>query len=223
MTTGNLLLKSARARLPTGGAGNVTGTLARFADGRRDPDADFLREVASARIVCASGDNVERLTERFEEARRSIFRRHSADAADSLRSSPPSDPGGERSLRAILNGPGGLDDLELAVLRMRLRHIESHPDIVFESGSAPFLKKLGEHGMLESQSAGELAEAANFLQGLECILSLTNDGKPDEAQWEDPVKATVARACDAEEFGDVVAKAKEAAARIAAHLDTPTA
>ena len=223
MTTGNLLLKSARARLPTGGAGNVTGTLARFANGRRDPDADFLREVASARIVCASGDNVERLTERFEEARRSIFRRHSADAADSLRSSPPSDPGSERSLRAILNGPGGLDDLELAVLRMRLRHIESHPDIVFESGSAPFLKKLGEHGMLESQSAGQLAEAANFLQGLECILSLTNDGKPDEAQWEDPVKATVARACDAEEFGDVVAKAKEAAARIAAHLDTPTA
>ena len=109
------------------------------------------------------------------------------------------------------------------MLRMRLRHIESHPDIVFESGSAPFLKKLGERGILESQSAEALAEAANFLLGLECILSLTNDGKPDEAQWEDPVKATVARACDAEEFGDVVAKARAAAALIAAHLDTQTA
>ena len=66
----------------------MTGTLARFANGLRDPDADFLREVASARIVCASGDRVERLTERFEEARRSVFRRHSANAADILRSSP---------------------------------------------------------------------------------------------------------------------------------------
>ena len=222
LSTGNLLLKSASARLPTGGARNVTGTLARFANDRGDPDADFLSEVASARIVCASGDHVEQLTNRFEEARRAIFRRHAAYAADMRRSSPPN-PGGERTLHAILNGPGGLDDLGLAVLRMRLRLVESHPDIVFESGSAPFLKKLGEHGILESQSADELAEAANFLLGLECILSLTKDGKPDEAQWEDSVKATVARACDAEEFGDVVARAEKAAARIAAHLDTATA
>ena len=222
LSTGNLLLKSASARLPTGGARNVTGTLARFANDGGDPDADFLREVASARIVCASGQHVEQLTNRFEEARRAIFRRHAAYAADMRRSSPPN-PGGERTLHAILNGPGGLDDLGLAVLRMRLRLVESHPDIVFESGSAPFLKKLGEHGILESQSAEELAEAANFLLGLECILSLTKDGKPDEAQWEDSVKATVARACDAEEFGDVVARAEKAAARIATHLDTATA
>ena len=109
------------------------------------------------------------------------------------------------------------------MLRLRLRHIESHPDIVFERGSAPFLKKSGEHGMLGPQSAEELAEAASFLLGLECILSLVRDERPDEARWEDSVKATVARACDAEDFDDVVAMAETAAARIAAHLDTPTA
>ena len=225
LSTGNMLLNSASARLPAGGARNVTGTLARFADDSGDLDADYLREVASARIVCAFGDRTEELTNRFEEARRAIFRRHAARAADMRRSSPaPSpNPGGERTLHAILNGPGGLDDLELALLRIRLRHVESNPDIVFESGSAAFLKKSGENGILESQSAEELAEAANFLLGLECVLSLAKDGTPDETQWEDSVKATVARACDAEEFGDVVAKAEQAAARIAAHLDTPTA
>ena len=225
LSTGNMLLKSAGARLPTGGARGVTGTLARFANDGGDPDADFLREVASARIVFASGDNIEALRKRFEEAKGSILRRHAASAADIPRSSAsrPPNPGGERTLHAILNGPGGLDDLELAVLGMRLRHIESHPDIVSESGSAPFLKKSGEHGLLEPQSGEELAEAANFLLGLECALSLAKDGKTDETQWEDPVKATVARACDAEDFDDVVAKAEKAAARIAAHLDAPTA
>ena len=106
---------------------------------------------------------------------------------------------------------------------MRLRHSESHPDIVLESGSAPFLKRSGEHGILEPQSAEELAEAASFLLGVECILSLAKDGKADETQWEDSVKATVARACDAKDFDDVVAKAEESAARIAAHLDAPAA
>ena len=223
LSSGNLLLKSVDARPPNGGAGNVTGTLARFANGREDPDADFLREVASARIVCASGDRVERLTERFEEARRAIFRRHAAHAADIRLSSSPSEPGGERTLHAILNAPGGLDDLEIAALRLRLRHIESHPDIAFEGGSAPFLKKSGERGILEPQSAEELAEAASFLLGVECILSLANDGKTDETQWEDSVKATVARALDAEDFDEVVTMAEERAARIAAHLDAPAA
>ena len=225
LSTGNLLLKSAGARLPTGGARNVTGTLARLANDGGDPDADFLREVASARIVCASGDNIGELTKRFEEAKGSILRRHAASAADIRRSSSsrPPNPGGERSLHAILEGPGGLDDLELAALRIRLRHIETHPDIVLDSGPAPLLTKSGEHGLLEPQTAEELAEAANFLLGLECILSLVQDRKPDEAQREDSVKATVARACDAKDFDDVVAKAEESAARIAAHLDTPAA
>ena len=222
LSTGNLLLKSVGARSPTGGARNVTGTLARFANDGGNPDADFLREVASARIVCAFGDNIGELTKRFEEAKGSLLRRHAASAADIRRSSTsrPRNSGGERSLRAKL---GSLDDLALAALRLRLRHIESHPDIVLDSGLARLLTKSGERGLLEPKTAEELAKAANFLLGLECILSLVQDGKPDEAQWEDSVKATVARACDANDFDDVVAMAEESAARIAAHLDTPAA
>ena len=222
LSTGNLLLKSVGARLQTGGARNVTGTLARFANDGGNPDAEFLREVASARIVCAFGGNIGELTKRFKEAKGSILRRHAAAAADIRRSSAPRvpNPDGERSLRAKVES---LDDLELAALRLRLRHIESHPDIVLDSGLVPFLTKSGERGLIDPQTAEELAKAANFLLGLECILSLVQDGKPDEAPWEDSVKATVARACDAKDFDDVVAMAEESAARIAAHPDTPAA
>ena len=220
LATNNLLFKSVQARSPSGEADNVTGTLARFADGHQDSDSNLLREVASARIVCAFGDNVEGLTKRFEDAKVSILRRHALSVSDGLR---PSLPDGERSLHAILEGPGGLEDLELAALRMRLRHVEHHPDIALESDAAPILKKSGEYGIPEPQTAEALAEAANFLLGLECILSLVNDGKPNGTPLEDSVKTTVGRGCDAEEFDDVVAKAEEMAARVAAHLDAPMA
>ena len=130
---------------------------------------------------------------------------------------PPRDVEGERLLRAILEGPGGLVDLELAVLGLRLQYGGSHPEIAGGDGPVEVLKKAGECGVLDPQTAGELAEAGRFLLGLECVLSLVKDERADEAHWEDPVKATVARACDVRDFEDVVAKAKEAAARIAAY------
>ena len=215
----NLLFKSVHARSPAGEAGNVTGTLARFANGHQDSDSNILREVASARVVCAFGDNVEGLTKRFEEAKGSILRRHAVSVSDGLRPLR----GDERSLHAILEGPGGLDDLELAALWTWLRHVDKHPDIAFDSDPATIPKQLGEHGIIEPQTAEALAAAANFLLGLECVLSLVKDGKPDGTPLEDSVKATVVRACDAEEFNDVVAKAEEAAARVAAHLAAPMA
>ena len=218
LVTNNLLFKSVRARSPAGEAGNVTGTLVRFENGHQDSDSRFLREVASARIVCAFGDNVDGLTKRFEDAKASILRRHAVPVSDGLRPSPPE---GERSLHAILEGPGGLEDLELAALRMRLRHVEDHPDIALDSDPAPILKKSGEHGILEPQTAEALAEAANFLPGLDCTLSLVKDGKPEGTPLEDSVKATVVRAYDAQEFDDVVAKAEETVARVAAHLAAP--
>ena len=130
----------------------------------------------------------------------------------------PGDVEGERLLRAILEGSGGLADLDLAVLALRLQHGESHPDMAGGHGPVEVLKKAGECGILESRTAEELVEAASFLMGLECVLSLVKDERADEAHWEDSVEATVVRACDARDFEDVVAKAKEAAARIAAYL-----
>ncbi len=109
-------------------------------------------------------------------------------------------------------------DLDLAVLGLRLQYGGSHPEISGGDGPVEVLKKAGECGILESQTAEDLAEAASFLMGLECVLSLVKGEGAGEAHWEDPVKATVARACDAGDFEEVVAKAEEAAARIAAYL-----
>ena len=117
----------------------------------------------------------------------------------------------------MLEGPGGLDDLERAALGLRLQHGGSHPDIAGADGPAALLKKAGERGILAPQTAEELASAGNFLLGLECALSLVKGDRSGET-WDDSVEATVARACDARDFEDVVAKAEEAAARIAAYL-----
>ena len=130
----------------------------------------------------------------------------------------PGDAEGERLLRAILEGSGGLADLDLAVLGLRLQYGESHPDIAGGHGPVEVLKKAGDCGVLESRTAEELAEAASFLMGLECVLSLVKGERSGEGPWDDSVEATVARACDARDFEEVVAKAKEAAARIAAYL-----
>ena len=84
----NMLVKSVHLRAPGSGFDNVTGALERFANGAGEPDSDFLREVASARIVCAFGDRPDEFAERFEEARRSILLGHAASAADIVRPSP---------------------------------------------------------------------------------------------------------------------------------------
>ncbi len=211
----NMLVKSVHMRAPGSAADNVTGALERFANGAGKPDADFLREAASARIVCVAGDRPDKFAERFEEARRSLLLRQAPPAADSLH--PVPDEEGERLLPAILEGLGGLGDLERTALGLRLQYGESHPDMAGGDGPAAVLKKAGEVGILESQTAEELAGAAGFLLGVECVLSLVNGGQAGEAHWEDAVKATVARACDARDFEEVVAKAKDAAARIAAY------
>ena len=218
-TADNMLVKSVHLRAPGSGIDNVTGALERFADGAGEPDADFLQEVASARIVCAFGDRPEEFAERFEEARRSILIRHAASAGAVLRPLPPrrQEAGSEEPLPAVLEGPGGLDDLERAALGLRLQHGGSHPDMTGGDGPAVLLKKAGERGILAPQTAEELAGAASFLLGLECALSLVKGDRSGET-WDDSVEATVARACDARDFEDVVAKAREAAARIAAYL-----
>ena len=130
----------------------------------------------------------------------------------------PGDVEGERLLRAILEGSGGLADLDLAVFGLRLKYGGSHPEIAGGDGPVEVLKKAGECGILESRTAEELAEAASFLTGLECVLSLVKGEQAGEVHWEDPIKATVARACGAGDFEEVVAKAAAAAARIAAYL-----
>ena len=214
----NMLVESIHLRPPAGGTDNVTGVLERFANGAGEPNADFLREVASARIVCAFGDRPDEFAKRFEEAKRSILLRHAASAGDVLRPLPPRrEAGSEGPLPAILGGPGGLGDLDRAALGLRLQYGGSHPDLAGADGPAAVLKKAGECGLLDPQAAEELASAGNFLLGLECVLSLVKGEPAGEAHWEESVEATVARACDAGNFEEVVAQAKEAAARIATY------
>ncbi len=209
----NLLVESVRLRPPNRGTGSVTGSLERFADGAGEPDAEVLRDAASARILCTFGDRPERFADRFEEARRSVLRRAAPPAAG--RPLPPRREAGKgEAPRAILDGPGGLDDLERIVLDVRRRHCGAHPDLAGGDGPVALLKKAGERGLLPSQTAEELAGAAKFLLGLECALSLVNGG--GETLGESPVGATLARACDARDFEEVLAKAQAAAAGIAA-------
>ncbi len=213
-STNNMLVRSVHMQPPGSGNHSVTGALERFANGAGQPDADFLREAASARIVCVIGDHPDEFAERFEEARRSILLRQAPWADDIPH--PVPDAEGERLLPAILEGPGGLRDLQRAALGLRLQYGESHPDMTGGDGPAAAFRKAGEHGMLESQTAEALAEAAEFLLGVECVLSLAKGEQAGEAHWEDAVKATVARACDAGDFEEVVAKAEAATACIAA-------
>ena len=214
----NMLARSVHLRAPASGIDNTTGALERFANGTGKPDAHFLQEVASARIVSVFGDRPDGLAERFEEARRSILLRHAPSIGDVLRQpAARRKGGGGEPLPAILEGPGGPGDLERIALGLRLLHGENHTEIAGSEGPVEVLKKAGECGILDRQTAEGLASAGSFLLGLECALSLVEGEGAGAAQWEDSVQATVARACDAEDFEDVVAKAKEAAARIAAY------
>ena len=215
MSANNLLVKSVNLRPPDGGVGNATGGLKRFADGRQNPDPDYLKEMASARIVCMSGDGVEEFARRFKEARRLILLRHATAEISPSPKPSFSDPEGQESLYTILKGPGGLADLEMLGLRLRLQHIEGHTDIVAADGTVRLLKELGDRGMLEPELSEALAEAGSFLLGLECALSLGQSEPMDDARLEDSVKATVARACDVASFEDVVARASAAASCIA--------
>ncbi len=77
----------------------------------------------------------------------------------------------EASPRDIKRAPGGIRDIEFAVQILQLVHGRFDPDLRV-TATLDALTALGEHGYIEQEEAGSLAQAYRFLRSLEHRLQL---------------------------------------------------
>ncbi len=221
LAEGNMLLRSVAVRPPGSQEGSLaSGSLKEFADAEAGADTvPFLAEVASARLVHAAGERAATLVRWFDAAKQAIMARH-ADAAarqfPGLRSPGRSD---EPTLTDILNGPGGFADTALAALLLRLRAGEDHPAILKATGVPAVFEAAAREQAIGAQMMEHFAKAARLWLNLDGIRPLLVDGELEESALDESCSATLARACDVDDIGELRTRAKETADRAAGQFD----
>ncbi len=213
----SLLLRSVAMRPPCGQRGNAGAQLEALAGEKRD--ADTLAEVASARLVHVTGEGAAGLERHFHRARRTVLMRHADAAVHELPGQRPQPGAGDPSLSSILNGPGGLADILLATLLLRLRSAEEHPPILKAEGVSEVFKAAGELKAVDTSVADDLVDAARLWLNLDGVRPLVVDGDLEESGLDDSCRAMIARACDAGSIDELQVLAMETARRTAAHID----
>ena len=92
---------------------------------------------------------------------------------------------------------GGLMDLEFIAQYLQLRDGTRYPQLIDSNSSAVF-RKCGELGVITSNMAEMLTEAAQFLFDLQSLLRIAYEGK-----LTDGVKAVLTSAMNADDFAQV--------------------
>jgi glutamate-ammonia-ligase adenylyltransferase len=114
---------------------------------------------------------------------------------------------------------GGLVDIEFIAQYLQLRHAHDRPEVL-DTNTGAALVKLARDGMLDAAIAAELEAALRLWRNLQGMLRLTTGGAFDEASASDGLKAAVARAAGAAEFGHVAGRIRETAARVRGVFET---
>ena len=178
--------------------------------------ADDLLELARARCIHTSGsDDTARS---FETARRDALCRGAAREA--LISRLCGAPWGENGagLQSIENMRGGIRDIERAARLLQLilaRESTETPT----SDEASLFKAAAEHGVIPSEAAEGLAEAAERWQSLAETLRMIAPETFDIASASPEARNVIARSCGLRNFEDLDAAIRDSASRAAAGLE----
>ena len=204
---------------PSGNAGPVVTSLAAFSEHfRADAETWQHQALAPARVVRAEGD----LGERFEEARRAVLAQ--AASGDGLaaafahsRERMRGEDTGE-DIWAIEQKRGGLIDAEFIAQYLQVRHAGAAGDALAGDSVAVF-EAAGGRGLIEPETARELADAATLWHNLHGILSLTVEERFVEATAPPALLGVIQRACDMSGIDALKEAMRETAARTAGHYD----
>ena len=204
---------------PSGNAGPVVTSLAAFSEHfRADAETWQHQALAPARVVRADGD----LGERFEEARRRVLAQ--AASGDGLaaefahgRERMRGEDTGE-DIWAIEQKRGGLIDVEFIAQYLQVQHAGATGDALSGDSVAVF-EAAGSRGLIEPETAQELADAATLWHNLHGILSLTVEERFVEATAPPALLDVIGRACAMSDVASLKETMRETAARTAAHFD----
>ena len=204
---------------PSGAAGPIATSLARFALYQRDSawtwehmaltrarpvagDARLSRRIeAAVTAALAAERDPDRLVIDVAEMRQRIADEHPRPATWDLR-----------------NRRGGLVDLEFIVQYLMLREAGRRPDVPRRDiGGA--LETLGAAGILEPRAVQTLSDALDLLRAVRIFLTLLIDGVPDAAALAGPTGATLARCAGAVDFPRLDADITAACAGVLAWYD----
>ena len=205
---------------PSGNAGPIVTSLASFIEHFRDGVPAWQHQsLTRARVVWAEGD----LGERFEEARLATLRQareaddltaQIAGLREDLRGDDPGD-----DIWDIEQKRGGLLDVEFIAQHLQLRHA-AETEAVLAGDPASVFAAAGDHGLIEPETARELADAATLWRNLHGILSLTvEEERFVEATAPPALLAVIERACDVTGIDSLKESMRETAARTAGHYD----
>ena len=205
---------------PSGNAGPIVTSLDSFVEHfRAEVPAWQHQALTRARVVWAEGD----LGERFEDARRAILRqaREPEDLAaqiaglrEDLRGDDP-----DEDIWAIEQKRGGLIDAEFIAQYLQLSHAAETEEILAGDPASVF-EAADEQGLIEAETARELADAVTLWRNLHGILSLTvEEDRFVEATAPPALLAVIERACDVTHIDPLKEAIRETAARTAGHYD----
>ena len=204
---------------PSGNAGPIVTSLASFVEHFHDDVPAWQhRALTRARVVWAEGD----LGERFETARRAVLRRErkredlAAQLVDLREDLRGDDPG--EDIWAIEQKRGGLVDTDFLAQYLQLLHAAEIEEVL-AGNSVSVFEASGNHGLIEQETAHELAEAATLWHNLHGILSLTVEERFVEATAPPALLAVIERACDVTGIDSLKEAMRETTARTAGHYD----
>jgi len=114
---------------------------------------------------------------------------------------------------------GGLVDIEFIAQYFQLRHAHERPEVL-DTNTGAALGKLARAGALDVAIAADLEAALHLWRNLQGMLRLTTAGAFDETGATGGLKAAIARAAGATEFGQVAERIRDTAARVRDHFET---
>ena len=204
---------------PSGNAGPIVSSLAAFVDHFRSGASTWeLQALTRARVVYAEGD----LGERFEAARRGALtqERPPGDLATRLAGLREERRGDDtdEDIWAIEQKRGGLFDAEYIAQYLQLLHAAETPALL-AGGSVAVFEAAGDHGLIDAETARELAAAATLWHNLHGILSLTVEERFVEATAPPALLGVIERACAMNGVDSLKEAMRETAARTAGHFD----
>ena len=204
---------------PSGNAGPIVLSLPSFVEHFQGGVPAWQHQALTrARVVWAEGG----LGERFEQARRSVLRQERsrealvaqlADVREDLRGDDP-----DEDIWAIEQKRGGLMDTEFIAQYLQLLHA-AESEALLAGGTVSVFEAAGGAGLIEPETARELAEAATLWHNLHGILSLTVEERFVEATAPPALLAVIERACDMTGIDSLKEAMRETTARTASHYD----
>ena len=177
--------------------------------------AEDMLNLTRARCIFVSGN--PELGERFDEARHEILAQGAArDTLISELHGITADTTGS-DLQSIEDMRGGRQDVERAARFLQLTHASETPDILVPDAISVF-QTAGANGLISSEAAMRLAEAAKMWQNLRGISRLAMQDGPLNGTASPSVEEMIARSCGMDDYSELTETIHETASRAAADI-----